>query len=53
MDSALAEGVVCVERGRDDWYYVSIGRAARTKRFNLRDAEARQLIEQLLALLPG
>lgn len=53
MTDTLPEGIVRVERGRDDWYYVSIGRAAKVKRFNLRDAEARQLLEQLLAMLPG
>jgi len=47
-----ADGVVQVLPLKDDWYQVLIGRSRYVKRFNLRDSEARQLIEQLSALLP-
>jgi hypothetical protein len=53
QENMTAEGVVTVERLADGWLHVQIGRTRYVKRFNLRDAEARQLIEQLTPLLTG
>jgi hypothetical protein len=43
----LREGQVFVGQFDAGWYLVMIGRARKVKRFNLREAEARQLVEQL------
>jgi len=45
------EHVVTAERTKDGWILVHITRTRYIKRFNLRDSEARQLIEELSALL--
>jgi hypothetical protein len=53
--AALASGVVRVtdnlDRRGNHWFLVSIGRDRYVKRFNLSDAEARQLVDLLRAAL--
>ena len=44
----IRPGVVAVERGKEGWLLVSIDRGRYTKRFNLRESEAQQLVEQLV-----
>ena len=46
---AVPEGVVTAIR-EGEWIGVAIGRGKYVKRFNLRDAEARQLLELLAKL---
>lgn len=48
----IPTGTVEVRPLGEGWYFVQIGRGTGTKRFNLRDTEARQLVEQLNTLLP-
>lgn len=52
VNDRLPEGQVLVGRLDSEWYMIQIGRARKVKRFNIRDSEARQLIEQLKELLP-
>ncbi len=51
----VPDGIVKAElnasRGGRRWYLVSIGRSRYVKRFNLTDAEARQLIDVLTDLI--
>lgn len=49
-NAAVADGIVTAERS-GEWIYVQIGRSRYVKRFNLRDSEARQLIELLTSLI--
>jgi hypothetical protein len=51
MQPEIERGNVLIERTKDGWILCQIGRARYVKKFNLRDSEARQLIEQLSALL--
>ena len=37
-----------VRRGKEDWLLVSIDRGRYTKRFNLRESEAQQLVAELV-----
>lgn len=48
----IPTGAVEVRPLGEGWYFVQIGRGTGTKRFNLRDTEARQLMDQLQKLLP-
>lgn len=48
---AVADGLVTAERS-GEWIQVQVGRSRYVKRFNLRDTEARQLLELLRALMP-
>jgi hypothetical protein len=48
---AVADGVVTAQR-EGEWIKVQIGRSRYVKRFNLNDAEARQLVKLLAELLP-
>lgn len=49
MPSEIVVGMITIERREDGWLFVQIGRHSRVKRFNLSDAEARELLAQLAA----
>ena len=44
-------GQVVVNSSGNGWWFVQIGRARYAKRFNISDAEARALVQELLAVL--
>lgn len=49
----LPPGAVTVQRVRDGWLLVEVGRGRYVKRFNLRDSEAIELVMKLSEALPG
>jgi hypothetical protein len=49
-DPGPPPGVVQVDTLSGGWFHVQLGRNRRVKRFNLSDAEARQLLDRLIVL---
>lgn len=49
-DPGPPPGVVQVDTLSAGWFHVQLGRRRGPKRFNLSDAEARQLVDRLAAL---
>ena len=48
----LSAGEIMVQRTKPGWLLVEIGRGRYTKRFNLRDGEATELVMKLSEMLP-